>query len=79
MYGIMTQDGNKVLCHGTGFNSYILKRWDRHGNLVMRESALEVDQLMQDFMVTANRFDLSVFTFTEEQEQNLIVRKLRGY
>jgi hypothetical protein len=78
MYGIMTQNGSLVLCHGNS-GQYVLKRWDRNGNLVMRDSAFEIDSLMQQFMVAANRYDLSVFEFTREQEENLVIRKLRGY
>ena len=77
MYGIMTQDGNLVLCHYLA--RYTLKRWDRYGNLVMRESATQIDELMQQFMVSSNRYDLEVFKFTKEQEEKLLIAKLRGY
>ncbi len=77
MYGIMTGDGNLVLCR-FDTTGYILRRWDRNGILVMRESAIEIDQLMQDFMVAACRYDLCVFKFTEEQEQQQLIRKLTG-
>lgn len=103
MYGIMTEDGNLVLCQsyrnetyalreldlngnlvmtnsGVEVNKlvYFLKRWDRNGNLVMKSSATEVDQLLQDFCVVSNRYDLVVFKFTEEQEQKLLIKRLKG-
>jgi len=73
----MTQDGNLILCRRA--NSYCLKRWDRKGTPVMSESANEIDQLMQKFMSESGRYDLSVFNFTPEQEQELVIRKLRNY
>lgn len=78
MYGIMTQDGHLVLCHNDHF-LYCLKHWDRNGNLVMRESSIEIDQLMQQYMTASDRYDLRVFRFTEEQEERLLIRRLRGY
>jgi hypothetical protein len=44
----------------------------------MKESPIEIDQLMQDYMVASNSYDLEVFVFTEEQEERLLMRKLTG-
>jgi len=79
MFGIMSQDGHSVLCQRTGTNVYIVKRWDRSGMPVMRKSAIEIDQLLQDFGSTFGRYDLVVFEFTEEQVENLLIKKLKGY
>lgn len=45
----------------------------------MRKSAIEIDQLLQDLMTASNRYDLVVFEFTEEQVENLLIKKLKGY
>lgn len=79
MFGIMSQDGNSVLCQRSGTNVYIVKRWDRASMPVMRKSAIEIDQLLQDFGTTFGRYDLVVFEFTEEQVENLLIKKLQGY
>jgi predicted esterase len=79
MFGIMTQDGLLVLCHGFGTNTYLLKRWDRAAMPVMRKSALEIDQLFQNFMTSSRRYDMTVFEFTEDQIENLLIKKLKGY
>lgn len=79
MYGIMSQDGQVVLCNRTGTNVYIFKKWDRHGMPAMRKSAIEIDQLLQDFTRIAKRYDLVVFEFTREQEEKLVIKKLQGY
>ena len=46
---------------------------------VMRKSAIEIDQLLQDFGSAFGRYDLVVFEFTEEQVENLLIKKLKGY
>jgi len=79
MFGIMSVNGTQVLCRGTTPDTYVLKRWDRNGFPIMRESALEIDQLMQDFMTYSGHYDLIVFTFTQEQQEQLLVKRLRGY
>ncbi len=79
MFGIMTQDGLQVLCCRSGTNVYLLKRWDRAGMPVMKKSALEIDQLLQDFSTAANRYDMVVFEFTEEHVEYLLIKKLKGY
>lgn len=79
MFGIMTQDRSSVLCQRSGTNVYILKKWDRAGMPAMRKSAIEIDRLLQDYMTASRRYDLSVFEFTQEQEEKLLVKKLQGY
>lgn len=79
MYGIMTQDGCKVLCQRTGTNVYLFKKWDRASMPAMRKSAIEIDQLMQTMLIAFKRYDLAVFEFTEEQLERLLIKKLQGY
>jgi hypothetical protein len=79
MYGIMTQDGHRVLCQRSGTNVYILKRWDWASMPAMRKSAMEIDQLLQDYMTASANYNLSVFKFTEEQIEDLLIKKLKGY
>jgi hypothetical protein len=45
----------------------------------MRKNAIEIDQLLQDYMTASRRYDLQVFEFTEEQMGNLLIKKLQGY
>jgi hypothetical protein len=76
MYGIMTQDGNCVLCH---FDSiYVLERWNAKSLLVVRQSELEIDQLLQESTVKFGRYDLRVFKLTWDQEERQLLRRLQG-
>lgn len=75
----MSQDGNSVLCQRSGTNVYIIKKWDRCGMPAMRASAIEIDQLLQNIMVASQLYDLVVFEFTDEQVENLLIKKLKGY
>ena len=79
MYGIMTQDGHRVLCQRSGTTVYILKKWDRATMPAMRKSAIEIDQLLQNYMSASGNYNMSVFEFTEEQVANLLIKKLQGY
>lgn len=79
MYGIMSQDGKQVLCCRSGTNSYFIKTWDRAGMPAMRQSATEIDKLLQDISTMSLRYDLVVFKFTDEQIADILVRKLKGY
>lgn len=79
MFGIMSQDGHRVLCQRSGTNVYILKRWDRASMPVMRSSALAIDQLLQDYTTASRDYSMQVFEFTEEQVEDLLVKKLKGY
>lgn len=75
----MSQDGHRVLCQRSGTNVYILKRWDRASMPVMRSSALAIDQLLQDYTTASRDYSMQVFEFTEEQVEDLLVKKLKGY
>jgi hypothetical protein len=79
MFGIMTQDGHRVLCQRSGTVVYILKKWDRATMPAMRKSALEIDQLLQDYMSASGNYNMTVFEFTEEQVADLLIKKLKGY
>ena len=83
MYGIMSADGERILCQSIPSRSFpdivILKIWDRAHNPIMIESAMEIDQLLQKCMVGMNDYNLKVFEFTKEQEANMIMNRLRGY
>lgn len=79
MFGIISQDGHRVLCNRTGTNVYILKTWDRATMPALRKSALEIDQLLQDYMTASGNYNMKVFEFTEEQIEDLLIKKLRGY
>ena len=79
MFGIMSQDGHRVLCQRSGTTVYILKKWDRATMPAMRKSALEIDQLLQDYMSASGNYNMSVFEFTEEQVADLLIKKLKGY
>ena len=78
MYGITDSRGNMILCRGRESGTVVMKYWDRIGFPVMRESGYEIDQLLQDFMVASGSYDAKVFKFTEEQVEDLLIRKLRG-
>lgn len=79
MYGIKTQDGLRVLCQRSGTNVYIMKEWNRATMPAMRKSAIEIDQLMQDYMTASGFYDLVVFEFTDSELQDLLIKKLKGY
>lgn len=79
MFGIMSQDGHRVLCQRSGTTVYILKKWDRATMPTMRKSSLEIDQLLQDYMSASGNYNMSVFEFTEEQIEDLLIKKLKGY
>lgn len=75
----MTQDKERVLCQRTGTNVYLLKEWHRASMPAIRNSAIEIDRLMQDYMTASGLYNLVVFEFTEEQLENLLIKKLQGY
>lgn len=79
MYGIRTQDGLRVLCQRTGTNVYILKEWSRASMPAMRESPMEIDQLLQDYMTASGLYNLEVFQFTQDEVEALLIKKLQGY
>lgn len=74
----MTHNGNLILCHSSGQSGYFFSKWYKHTVPVMRESAIEIDQLLQDWTVKSRSYDLVVFKFTPEQEEKILIQKLRG-
>lgn len=83
-YGIMTEDGKRVLCCdprwvSAGPLGLFFEGWSRSSRPVMKESALEIDQLLQECMVEFGDYGLKVFRFTEDDEAILIMNKLGGY
>ena len=79
MYGIMTQDQLMVLCHGTVSGTYGVRTWNRARSPVIKESATEIDQLLQDFMTASGRYNLVVFKFSNDLLESLVIRKLQGF
>ena len=77
MYGITNPSG-AILCRRS-HDTYVFKQWERNGNFIAMDSAFEVDELLQQIMTASGNYNLSVFEYTEEQEEYLIMRKLRGY
>lgn len=79
MYGI-TDCGTTFLCFSSSNSrAYIFKGWNRVRNPVMMVSATEIDNLLQEIIVQTNNYDLYVFEYTTEQEEEIIIRKLKGY
>jgi hypothetical protein len=48
-------------------------------NPVLKESAYEIDQLMQRISVGENDYTLTVFEVDDEQAQIYVINKLKGY
>lgn len=78
MYGIASADGKAVLCRGSLPDTYVMKYWYRKVIPVVRESAIEIDQLMQDYMTASGRYNLKVIRFSDEQMQEILADKLTG-
>lgn len=66
------------MCHRDA-NKFQFCGKDRIRRPVMVSSAIEVDNLWQQCMVSFNLYDLVVFEFTEEQEAEFLIKRLRGY
>lgn len=47
-------------------------------NPILKESAYEIDRLLQDIIVDRNDYTLTVFELTEEQSQIYVMGRLRG-
>ena len=45
----------------------------------MKESPVEIDQLLQDLMSDSDDYSMVVFKFSEEQEADYIIKKLKGW
>lgn len=82
MYGIMTSDGDRVVCvrteSGVGEAHYTLKRWDREAIPLMKSSVEDLTDLLALFSDVWLRADLVIFTFTKDQEQRILMKKLTG-
>jgi hypothetical protein len=76
MYGIKGKYG--ILCW-TETRGMTFYPESNYNNPVIKESAREIDQLMQDLMSDFDEYSIFVFKFTEKEEADYIVRKLRGY
>ncbi len=77
MYGITNESG--AILSRRSHDTYVFKRWERNGNFIALYSAIEIDDLLQKIMTASGNYNLSVFEYTKEQEEDLIIRKLRGY
>jgi hypothetical protein len=81
MYGITTDRGTMVLCQALGstqFLTFVLKRWDRATRPVMMSEPLKIDELLQRMVVHTGDYSLKVFEFTREQEEEMLIRRLKG-
>lgn len=81
MFGITTDNGTMVLCHALGStqpNTFVLKRWDRATIPVMMSEPLKIDDLLQRMVSHIGDYSLRVFEFTREQEEILLIRRLKG-
>lgn len=70
-----------VLCHTLGSTqllTYVLKKWDRAVRPVMMSTPLDVDLLLQRMVSHTGDYSLKVFEFTREQEEELLIRRLKG-
>jgi hypothetical protein len=45
---------------------------------VLRETAYEIDQLLQTIIVSENDYSLTVFELTEDQSQIFVINRLKG-
>lgn len=73
MYGITNGLGYRLCLSDS--NQYYFSNLDRL-NPVMKESAFEIDQLLQELQVVTNAYNLKVFKFTREEEERILLRKL---
>jgi hypothetical protein len=76
MFGI--RRNSSVMCH-SGSDKFQFCGTDRVRRPVIVSSAIDVDNLLQQCMVAFGLYDLVVFEFTKEQEEEIIIRKLRGH
>jgi hypothetical protein len=76
MYGIKGKYGILCWAASRGMNFYPLSRYN---NPVIKESPMEIDNLLQQLMSDSDDYSMSVFKFTEEQEAEYIIKKLKGW
>lgn len=80
----MTGNGKLVLGHRMllaqfGLDLLGLDSWQSTSEPIMISSAIEVDKLLQEFSVENRMYDLVVFEFTREQEEQVLMQRLKGY
>lgn len=79
MYGIVTLDSSRVLCHLPSSNSYVLKEWYRTRNPVMRNSATEINRLLHYYIAASNYYGVRIYYFSEEETENILIMNLKGF
>ena len=67
-----------VLCY-YGNNQVQFQQRHLMRNPVMVSSAIEVDKLLQETMVSFNMFHMYVIEFTSEEEAAAMISRLKGY
>jgi hypothetical protein len=77
VFGI--KKGTHVLCHGLEPGHMAFLPRDFVTNPVLKESAYEIDQLMQSISVGENDYTLTVFEVDDEQAQIYVINRLKGY
>jgi len=75
----MKGDGTAVVCYTTYQVSFVLSPMNYINNPLVVDNALDADKILQEAMVHFNDYSLKVFKYTREQEEYLIIKKLRGY
>ena len=76
MFGI--KRNSSVMCY-SGNDKFQFCGEDRIRRPVMVSSAIEVDNLCQKCMVAFNLYDLMVFEFTREEEEEFLIKRLKGH
>ena len=76
MFGI--KRGKQVLCYKNApGNRFVLREYVI--DPVLKKSAYEIDQILQEVTVDMKDYSLVVFQLTEEESQLYFMNKLRGY
>lgn len=76
MFGI--RRGKQVLCYkNSPGNRFVLREFVI--DPVLKKSPLEIDQILQNVMVDFQDYSLVVFELTEEDSQQYLINKLKGY
>ena len=76
MYGIKGKYG--ILCWTTTRGMTFYQNYSDN-NPVIKDSPGEIDQLLQSVMSDYNDYSMTVFKFTKEQEEDFIIKRLRGW
>lgn len=77
MYGICDNIG-KILVWWKPGKMNLCAAWQNY-KPIMVEGRYEIDQLHQEIMVILNNYSLVVFEFTKEEEEEILLRILKGY